>query len=183
MPGTTVGCVIPTSGPICTSFFLKQCTEIDSLEFSELATNFKAAQVFRATTLERINMYLALDCKVLDQDTDAVKSASQRSILEQFALVGCALVKHCELGKCLFPVNRLHGPFVDALVIEQRKALMQHIKFFVDMSELEQRVQLSGHLPSLESYQFRRMGTSAVAVCLAIHEYIPSFCPHDACSL
>jgi len=51
---------------------------------------------------------------------------------------------------------------------------MQQLELFVEMSELEQRVQLSGHLPSVESYQRRRMGTSAVAVCLAIHEYAPS---------
>ena len=51
---------------------------------------------------------------------------------------------------------------------------MQQLEFFVEMSDLEQRVQLSGHLPSLESYQRRRMGTSAVGVCLAIHEYVPS---------
>ena len=48
---------------------------------------------------------------------------------------------------------------------------MQQIEHFVQMSELEQRAQLSGDLPSVESYQRRRMGTSAVAVCLAIHEY------------
>lgn len=46
---------------------------------------------------------------------------------------------------------------------------MEHIKLFVEMSEVEQRAQLNGHLPSVESYQHRRMGTSAVGVCLAIH--------------
>lgn len=51
---------------------------------------------------------------------------------------------------------------------------MQQLEFFVEMSALEQLVQLSGHLPSLESYQRRRIGTSAVGVCLAIHEYVPS---------
>lgn len=53
---------------------------------------------------------------------------------------------------------------------------MQQLEFFVEMSELEQRVQLSGHLPSLESYQRRRMGTSAVGVCMAIHEYALDMC-------
>lgn len=48
---------------------------------------------------------------------------------------------------------------------------MQQIEFFVNMSELEQRVQLNQLLPCKESYQRRRMGTSAVGVCLAIHEY------------
>ena len=47
---------------------------------------------------------------------------------------------------------------------------MQQIKFFVDMSEVEQRVQLSGLLPTVESYLRRRKSSSAVAVCLAIHE-------------
>ena len=36
---------------------------------------------------------------------------------------------------------------------------------------MEQRVTLSEQLPSIESYQRRRMGSSAVAICLAIHEY------------
>lgn len=53
---------------------------------------------------------------------------------------------------------------------EQRRGLMQQIKFFVDMSEVEQGVQLSGLLLTVESYLRRRRGTSAVAVCLAIHE-------------
>jgi len=50
---------------------------------------------------------------------------------------------------------------------------MKQIELFVSMVEQEQSVQLSGQLPSVESYQRRRMGSSAVAVCLAIHEYVP----------
>jgi uncharacterized protein related to proFAR isomerase len=50
--------------------------------------------------------------------------------------------------------------------------LMEQIKLFVEMSEVEQRVQLSGHIPSVESYQRRRMGTSAVGVSLALHECV-----------
>jgi hypothetical protein len=118
-------------------------------------------------------MYLALDCKALDPDRDTAQMPSRSSILEQFAPVGRALVKHCALGKFLFHVLD-GGSFVNALSTEQRRALMQQIELFVAMSELEQRVQLSGHLPSVESYRRRRMGTSAVAVCLAIHEYISS---------
>ena len=45
------------------------------------------------------------------------------------------------------------------------------IEFFVNMADLEQTVQLSGKLPSVEEYNQRRMGTSAVLVCLAITEY------------
>lgn len=39
------------------------------------------------------------------------------------------------------------------------------------MAEREQRVQLSQTLPSVDEYKERRMGTSGVAVCLAISEY------------
>ncbi len=49
---------------------------------------------------------------------------------------------------------------------------MEQIKLFVEMSEVEQRVQFSGHIPSVESYQHRRMGTSTVGVCLALHECV-----------
>lgn len=47
---------------------------------------------------------------------------------------------------------------------------MKEIDFYIEMCEMEQRVQLSGYLPPIEAYQRRRMGSSAVAVCLAIHE-------------
>lgn len=40
------------------------------------------------------------------------------------------------------------------------------------MCEVEQRTLLDEKLSSVESYQRRRMGTSAVFVCLAIHEYV-----------
>lgn len=51
---------------------------------------------------------------------------------------------------------------------------MRELDFFIEMCESEQRVQLSGHLPSVESYNRRRMGSGAVGVLLAIHEYVPS---------
>lgn len=49
-------------------------------------------------------MCLALDCKALDPDIDTAQMPSRNSILEQFAPVGRALVKHCALGKYLFHV-------------------------------------------------------------------------------
>lgn len=52
---------------------------------------------------------------------------------------------------------------------------MREIDLFAEMCEVEQRVLLSGQLPSVESYQRRRMGTSAVTVCLAMHEYVQFF--------
>lgn len=69
------------------------------------------------------------------------------------------------------------GLLFKRLSTEQRTTLMQQLELFVEMSELEQRVQLIGHLPTVESYQRRRMCTSAVGVCLAIHDYVsaPTF--------
>lgn len=45
------------------------------------------------------------------------------------------------------------------------------LRFFVDMCEEEQVVQMSRQLPTIEQYSRRRMGSSAVEVCLAIQEY------------
>lgn len=42
---------------------------------------------------------------------------------------------------------------------------------FIDMTELEQRHQLSAHIPSAADYLSRRLGTGAVGVCLPANEY------------
>lgn len=42
---------------------------------------------------------------------------------------------------------------------------------FVEMTGIEQKVQMSQKLPSIEEYTQRRMGSSAVGMCLAITEY------------
>ncbi len=41
---------------------------------------------------------------------------------------------------------------------------------YLDMSEVEQRIRLSGQVPTVEAYQEMRMGTSAVGVTLALLE-------------
>ena len=41
----------------------------------------------------------------------------------------------------------------------------------MEMSAVEQRLALDDTLPSVEDYLKRRMGTSAVTVCLALTEY------------
>ncbi|KAL9039468.1 MAG: hypothetical protein Q9180_002508, partial [Flavoplaca navasiana] len=115
-----------------------QWIESDSPEFSELSLNLPAAQAFRATTVERVRTCLALDHNTPYQRIDATLTEAQNSIIEQFVPVGHALVKHYTL--------------------DQRHALMQEIDLFVEMCEVEQRVQLSAHLPSVEAYQRRRMG-------------------------
>ena len=48
---------------------------------------------------------------------------------------------------------------------------LRELIFYIEMSGLEQRVQISEKIPTIEEYQERRMGSSAVEVCLAITEY------------
>lgn len=99
--GTTVCCAITLFGSVCRCLSLRKCTETDSVEFSELAMNLEDAQAFRATTLDRIRNYLALDHKAPDQNINTAQTALRRSILEQFAPVGRAILQHCTLGKYL----------------------------------------------------------------------------------
>lgn len=54
---------------------------------------------------------------------------------------------------------------------DQRRRVLDTIQWFVATQKQEQQAYLLGQLPSLEEYMERRMGTSAVAVCLAAHEY------------
>lgn len=49
---------------------------------------------------------------------------------------------------------------------------MREIDLFVEMCGLEQLADLGEQLPSVETYQRCRMGTSAVTICLALHEYV-----------
>ena len=51
---------------------------------------------------------------------------------------------------------------------------MRELELYIKMTELEQRVQLSGQFPSLELYSHYRMGCGAVGVLVAIHEYVHS---------
>lgn len=55
-------------------------------------------------------------------------------------------------------------------ILAQIKTFMEEMRFFVDMTDVEQQVQMSMKLPSLEEYRQRRMGSSAVRMCLAITE-------------
>lgn len=66
-----VCCVISTSQAVYHPPSLRQRTETGSLELSGFLENFEEAQAFRATTLDSVRMYLALDCNDTNQDTDA----------------------------------------------------------------------------------------------------------------
>ena len=55
--------------------------------------------------------------------------------------------------------------------ISQLQSISEELDLFVNQAEVEQEFQLSGILPSVEQYQERRMGTSAVTILLAQTEY------------
>ena len=76
-----------------------QCPETDSLEFSQLATNFQEAQLFRAITVHRVRVYLALETEYKVQDATLTLSETRNSIISQFAPVGSAIVEYYDLGE------------------------------------------------------------------------------------
>ncbi|KAG4429838.1 hypothetical protein IFR05_014676 [Cadophora sp. M221] len=59
-----------------------------------------------------------------------------------------------------------------AYTVEQRQNFFEDMKFYIATTETEQRYKLDGKIPSLEEYWEARMGTSAVAACLAMIELV-----------
>ncbi|KAL8679066.1 MAG: hypothetical protein Q9186_004606 [Xanthomendoza sp. 1 TL-2023] len=55
-------------------------------------------------------------------------------------------------------------------VVAQIETFFQEFEYFIDMTDVEQRAQMGKQIPSVEEYLQRRMGSSAVRVCLAITE-------------
>ena len=55
---------------------------------------------------------------------------------------------------------------------DQCQRLYDEIEYFMSKSEVEQKVVLSGQVPTLSNYWKFRMGTSAVRVALAVNEYV-----------
>ena len=58
------------------------------------------------------------------------------------------------------------------LCLEQCERVLMEMTVFIDMSEREQRLRLGTTLPSIEEFWKYRLGSSAVAVCLALNEYV-----------
>ena len=55
---------------------------------------------------------------------------------------------------------------------EQRRHLMDEIRFFVTKSEVEQRLRLNKHVTSLEDFWRYRLGSGAVRVLLCLNESV-----------
>ena len=68
---------------------------------------------------------------------------------------------------------RKFGLRFDVVLLEQRERLVEHMRTFMDMTELEQRLRLKRTVPSIEEYWGYRLGSSAVNVTLAVNESAP----------
>ncbi|CAG8949918.1 hypothetical protein HYFRA_00004248 [Hymenoscyphus fraxineus] len=118
--------------------------ETDSCEFSTLCTDLEKATQFRAETLNYIR-------NVLEPAKNTQHSLlASNNIISMFGEIG--------------------DPVFKASTTAQAYSFLNELEFFVNMTDVEQRCQMS-ELPSVEEYQKRRMGSSAVGVCLAITEY------------
>lgn len=52
----------------------------------------------------------------------------------------------------------------------QRTRFFRELCFYIEMSEREQEVKLSGDIPSFDSYIRVRLGTSAMGAIIALNE-------------
>ncbi|KAI4265004.1 MAG: hypothetical protein L6R38_009716, partial [Xanthoria sp. 2 TBL-2021] len=117
---------------------------MDSAEFSSLVNDYDQARAFRLDTLNYTKR-----CLVADVDPALPKVPENASIVS-FGPIGEAISTACTSS--------------------QIETFLEEIVFFVEMTDVEQQVQMSGKLPSVEEYKRRRMGSSAVGVCLALTE-------------
>ncbi|KAI4117593.1 MAG: hypothetical protein LQ345_002224, partial [Seirophora villosa] len=128
---------------------IRQCllfttrTETDSTEFSSMSQDFDSTQAFRDRTLIFVRASLGYGDPTAD-----VPDVENDTVITCFYVVGKA-------------IRNAYSP-------TQTGRLLAQIERFLNMQALEHRVSLSDKLPTVEQYQHRRMGTSAVGVCLAI---------------
>ncbi|KAH6662813.1 isoprenoid synthase domain-containing protein [Halenospora varia] len=119
--------------------------ETDSCEFSSLCSDFEKAAKFRAQTLDFIRKSLT------PMENQSASDVPSNVIIAMFGEIGQAVFK--------------------SSTPTQVESFLNELIFFVDMTDLEQRCQMSEKLPTVEEYRKRRMGSSAVGVCVAITEY------------
>ncbi|PQE29954.1 terpene synthase protein [Rutstroemia sp. NJR-2017a WRK4] len=132
--------------------------ETDSCEFSTLCTDIVKATEFRSETINYINKSLGTS-----YDPKPVEAPSN-AIIPMFGEIG--------------------ERFRQSSSPAQVQTLSKELKFFINMTDVEQRSELSGKLPTVEEYQKRRMGSSGVGVCVAFTQYcygmdIPASVMHE----
>ncbi|KAH7305266.1 isoprenoid synthase domain-containing protein [Stachybotrys elegans] len=121
--------------------------ETDSHEFSTLIDDFEKSCAFRKETLDYLKKSLRLH-----DDGISTSSISHSPIITSFEPIADVLIKQCTES--------------------ERSKFMRELQFFIEMTEEEQQIQRRHYLPSVEEYMRRRMGSSAVRTCLALHEYV-----------
>ncbi|KAI1395231.1 terpenoid synthase [Hypoxylon fuscum] len=119
--------------------------ETDSLEFTSVSNDWSKASTFREKTIEYLQHSLSGSSKI------GLSGRSTDPFITSFRPVGEAISKTCN--------DRQISTLLDELV------------FFVNMSAEEQKLQVMHRLPTIKEYMQRRLGTSAVRVCLATIEY------------
>lgn len=133
--------------------------ETDSAEFADLVHNLPKANEFRRETMdfirESLGYYEGADSETTPSSAPTTASSSsslgsENLIISSFEPVGKAIS--------------------DFQALDVTKRFYNELDYFVKMSEQEQEVQMTGKLPSVAEYMDRRMGSSAVRVCLAITE-------------
>ncbi|KAH8588350.1 isoprenoid synthase domain-containing protein [Bisporella sp. PMI_857] len=130
--------------------------ELDS-DVGSIAGSFELGQRYRAETLKFVSNRLGLDGseKLL---------TSNNEIINSFDYIGDALRGSCS--------------------VEQRERFMHEFIFFMNTSEVEQRLRLKENLVTVEEFAEYRLGTSAVRVVLSVNEYcngtdLPSYIIND----
>ncbi|KAK5999205.1 Sesquiterpene cyclase hepA [Cladobotryum mycophilum] len=119
--------------------------ETDSDEFSSLIEDFDKSSAFRRETLAYLEASFNLDRQ------HELEKISTNPIITNFAPIGKALARHGNQRQ----VDRF----------------MNELRFFVMMTEEEQAFQMTSHMPTVEEYIQRRMGSSALRVGLSFTEY------------
>ncbi|KAL8892811.1 MAG: hypothetical protein Q9192_005566 [Flavoplaca navasiana] len=119
--------------------------ETDSTEFSSMSEDFYSTQTFRDRTLAFVRAALGFG-----EPTAHDTCSENDTVITCFDVVGKAVV--------------------DSYSPTQTRRLLEQIECFLNMQALEHRVSLSDKLPTVDEYRHRRMGTSAVGVCLALSE-------------
>ncbi|KAI1501866.1 terpenoid synthase [Biscogniauxia marginata] len=120
--------------------------ETDSQEFSSLVDNFEKASSFRAETIRYLEAALSSSADDLD-----VAGVSAHRLITNFRPIGEAFRESCD--------------------DRQVEVFLRELRFFVEMTEEEHKLQTTRSLPTIEQYNRRRMGSSATRVCLALQEY------------
>ena len=138
--------------------------ETDSMELSDIARDPQMMNRFRLRTSNFVRQSLGF---AVTEDNATLGPLESNPLISSFGIVGEALMTSYTRGRSRFAKNREERLTPGQ---EQRKRVLEHIEFFLDMTAVEQDVALGASLPTVEQYIRRRMGTSAVGMCLEMTE-------------